>query len=131
MDISSLEQAAKSLEERLSLFRESNDDTAQDACLYHFKRVYEIGLKMMKRYLKETSCNPAEIEKYTFNQIIKAAHEISITSEDIKKWKIFRECRVKADRSYEEDISGEIMRVAPSFLNEINYIIGKFKECDS
>ena len=44
---------------------------------------------MIKRYLKETSSNPLEIEKMTFNQMIEKAFEESILKSELKEWKRF------------------------------------------
>ncbi|MCY4643558.1 MAG: nucleotidyltransferase substrate binding protein [Bacteriovoracales bacterium] len=125
MDISSLEKATKSLEERLRILDESNDSMMRDACIYSFKRTYEIGLKMINRCLKEISANPDEIEKYTFYQMIRKAHEESLIAQGVQKWKGFRECRIKVSESFDEKITDEIVASFPEFLGEINHFISK------
>lgn len=128
MDISNLEKTTESLQETCNLFGERKDDISRDACIYNFKNTYEISLKMIERYLKMYHCNSAEIEKFTFFQIIKMAKGYSLLRSDLETWKAFRECRIKYNESYEEEISKKILAVIPNFLEEIQHLIIQLKE---
>ncbi len=128
MNISSLKNAARSLEEGLKLYQDSRKEFTKDACIYRFKKTYDIAIQMMKRYLKENSCNPSEIEKFTFVQMIKKVHEESIILENKETWKVFRESRIKVSESFREDVSDDILAVIPGFLKEIQHFIKSLEE---
>ena len=87
-----------------------------------------MSLKMIKRYLKIYYCNPSEIGKYTFYQIIKKANENTIIQKGVNEWKLFRDCRIKVNESYEEKIADEIISTIPNFLKEAQYFIVKLKD---
>ncbi len=136
MNILSLERSVQDLEDALEMCHKNIKDSQvniedtqlrnifKEACLYNFKNTYEITLKMIKRYLKETSSNPLEIEKMTFNQMIEKAFEESILKSELKEWKRFRDCRIKYAESYQKKIVNEILKEIPFFLKEVKYFMG-------
>ena len=129
MNILSLEQSAQNLEKALEVYHKNVESgVLKDACIYRFKNTYEITLKMIKRYLKETSSNPFEIEKLTFNQMIKKAFEASLIKSEVKDWKKFRDCRIKVSESYQEEVVDEILKAVPLFLKEVKYLISCFNK---
>ena len=124
MNITSLKQSAQNLEKALEICHKNTESgVLKDACIYRFRNTYEITLRMIKRYLKETSSNPFEIEKLTFNQMISKAFEASIIKLEFEDWKKFRDCRTKISESYQEKVVDEILKEVPLFLKEIKYFI--------
>ena len=129
MNITSLKQSAQDLEKALEICHKNTESgVLKDACIYRFRNTYEITLRMIKRYLKETSSNPFEIEKLTFNQMINKAFEASIIKLEFEDWKKFRDCRIKVSESYQEEVVDEILKEAPLFLKEIKYLISRLNE---
>ena len=129
MNTLSLEQSAQDLEKALEICYTNKESAIfKDACIYRFKNTYEITLRMIKRYLKEISSNPFEIEKLTFNQMIRKAFEVSIIKSEFKDWKKFRDCRIKISESYQEEIVDEILKEAPFFLKEVKYLVSRINK---
>ena len=126
MNITSLKQSVQDLEKALEICHKNTENgILKDACIYRFKNTYEITVRMIKRYLKETSSNPFEIEKLTFNQMIKKAFEVSIIKLEFKDWKKFRDCRIKVSESYQEGVVDEILKEIPFFFKEVKYLISR------
>ena len=128
MDFSLLEKLYNSLKEGHKYYLKQKDDVSQSACLYKFKTTYDMSLKMIKRYLKTYYCNPSEVEKYTFSQMIKNAHQESIIEKGLEQWKLFRDTRIKYNESYDQEVTQEILKIVPEFINEMQYLLKQLKE---
>ena len=67
LDISSLQKAIGSLEAALVRHDQTpTDDLVRDGCIQRFEFVYELSHKLLKRFRKATSPNPAEIDALAF-----------------------------------------------------------------
>ena len=134
MNITFLEQSIQNLEKALDRYHKHKEDKSalkdifKDSCIYRFKNTYEITFKMMKRYLKEASSNPFEIEKLTFNQIIEEAFTASIIKLEVKDWKKFREHCIRMSEFYKEDEDDEVLKEIPLFLEDVKYFISRLNE---
>jgi len=56
------------------------------------------------------------------------AKEYSLLRSDLETWKLFRECRIKYDKSYDEKMGEEILSCIPGFLKEVQHLIAQLKE---
>ena len=129
MNITSLKQSVQDLEKALEICHKNTESgVLRDACIYRFKNAYEITLRMIKRYLKETSSNPFEIEKLTFNQMISKAFGASLIKLEFKDWKKFRDHLIKMSEFYEEDELDEVLKGIPFFLKDVKYFISRLNE---
>lgn len=118
MNIIFLEESVQNLEKTLDAYHKKDNtfkDIYKDACIYRFKNTYKITLKILKRYLKEASSNPYEIEKFTFHQLIDKAYEDSIIHSGIETWKKFRDYCIKVSEIYQEEVADEILKGIPIF----------------
>ena len=128
MDLSLLEKWIESLKKGHEYYLDQKDENSRDACVYKFKTTYDMVLKMIKRYFKMYYCNPAEVEKYTFAQMIKKAKEESLIEKNFDNWKVFRDGRMKYSESYDEEITKEILKIVPGFIKEIQHLLERLKE---
>ena len=129
MNITSLKQSVQDLERALEICHKNTESgVLKDACIYRFRNTYEITLRMIKRYLKETSSNPFEIEKLTFNQIIEEAFKASIIKLKVKDWKKFREYCIRMSEFYKEDEANEVLKEIPFFLEDVKHLISHLNE---
>ncbi len=64
LDTTSLGNAVRRLREGLARYeREPTDEQVRDGLIQRFEFTYEIGHKMLRRYLKEVTPSPGEIDE--------------------------------------------------------------------
>ncbi|MCY3886009.1 MAG: nucleotidyltransferase substrate binding protein [Gammaproteobacteria bacterium] len=73
-DISPFERAISRLEEGIARYKlDENDDQIRDGLIQRFEFTYELGHKMLKRYLEYASPNLGEVDEMTVQDMIRAA----------------------------------------------------------
>jgi hypothetical protein len=74
LDIASFGNAVRRLREGLARCeREPADEQIRDGLIQRFDSTYELGHKMLRRYLKETAASPDEVERMPFAGLVRAA----------------------------------------------------------
>ena len=127
------ERAIQRLEEGLARHRSDKTDALiRDGLIYRFKLTYELGHKILKRYLKYVSANPEQLDRMTFQDLIRTANEQNLLLGEWIDWRCFREMRAKSSDAYNEDISLEVLAVIPRFIEEAAYLRDKLRltSCD-
>ncbi|MCY4524889.1 MAG: HI0074 family nucleotidyltransferase substrate-binding subunit, partial [Halobacteriovoraceae bacterium] len=127
LDLSSLENSVKKLEEGMNLFKKEDTAMFKESLIYRFQVSYDVCIKMIKRYLKEVSCNPGELAKMTFTQIVREANKTGIITHTLEKWKKYRECRSKVSHIDDEKIEKDILSIIPDFLKELSFVMAALK----
>ena len=117
------ERAIQRLEDGLARYQsDTTDALIRDALIYRFKLTYELGHKILKRYLKYVSANPEQLDRMTFQDLIRTANEQNLLLSEWIDWRGFREMRVKASYSFNEDVSLEVIAAIPRFIEETAYL---------
>ena len=76
LNIGSLEKAILSLEAALARHDLiPDDDMVRDACIQRFEFTYELSHKMLKRFLEATSASPEEIDRLSFQDLVRTGSE--------------------------------------------------------
>ena len=126
LDIQPLERAIVSLEAGLAQYAQAPDNALmRDGCIQRFEFVYELSHKMMKRYLKMISPNPAEIEALTFPDLIRTGSERGLLLSGWPRWKVFRTARSIISHTYDELKARAVFAVIPDFLREARHLHGQ------
>ena len=122
-DTSPFERAIQRLEEGLARYQsDTTDALIRDALIYRFKLTYELGHKILKRYLKYVSANPEQLDRMTFQDLIRTANEQNLLLSEWIDWRCFREMRAKSSDAYNEDVSLEVLAAIPRFIKEAAYL---------
>ena len=87
-----------------------------------FEFTYELSHKMLKRYLKEQSASPDDIELSTFANLIRTGHEKKLLHSDWSRWKVYRQARTNSSHTYDEDKAIAVFQIVPEFLAEAQYL---------
>ncbi|MCY4643560.1 MAG: hypothetical protein OXB88_02990 [Bacteriovoracales bacterium] len=115
MGIGRLENILKEFEDNLKSFEKSDDQ---------FSQTYDLAIRLIKEYLKESSGSPTEINYLEFEQLIRKAFAISILTEELAVWKKFRKCRDDmARRGFSPDVE-----LRNGFLHELRYLSSQITE---
>ena len=87
-----------------------------------FEFTYELSHKMLRRYLKEISASPDDIDLSTFADLIRTGNEQKLLRSDWSRWKAYRQARTDSSHTYDEDKAIAVYRIAPEFLEEAKYL---------
>jgi nucleotidyltransferase substrate binding protein (TIGR01987 family) len=123
IDITPFENAISRLEEGLARYRQDTRDTQiRDGLIQRFEFTYELGVKMLKRYLEFASPSPGEYRDMPFPDIIRSANEQGLLLGDWPAWRRYRDMRSKTSHAYAEEAALDVVRDIPVFLPEARFL---------
>jgi len=129
LDLTPLERAIAQLEEALELCEagfESHDPRLKRhlraAAIQAFEFTYELSFKMMKRHLATNSANPTEVDRMTFNGILREAFRRGLVKSELREWQKFREKRGTTSHTYDEEKAQQVFEAIPVFLPEVRFL---------
>ena len=117
------ERAIQRLDEGLVRYQADTSDTQiRDGLVQRFEFTYELGHKVLKRYLEYASANPEQFDEMTFQDLIRTANEQGLLLGDWADWRGFRDMRARTSHTYNEDVAVEVVDGVPRFLEEAVYM---------
>ena len=123
------ERAIQRLDEGLARFQaDTSDSQIRDGLVQRFEFTYELGHKVLRRYLAHISANPEEIASLTFQDLIRSGNEQDLLLGDWTDWRTFRQMRAKTSHTYNEDTALEVVEGIPRFLEEAVYLRDRLRE---
>ncbi|MGF1640347.1 MAG: nucleotidyltransferase substrate binding protein [Rhodospirillales bacterium] len=123
LDIRSFEKAIDRLQEGLARYRQDTTDTQiRDGLIQRFEFTYELGHKMLKRYLEAASASPEQYDAMPFQDLIRSGNEHGLLLGDWPRWRTFREMRSKTSHTYNEEVACTVVNGIPDFLREAVYL---------
>ncbi len=129
LDFSPLKNAITQLEKSLKFATspqaQSNPELFEqlrNSVIQCFEFTYELSHKMLKRYLKERSASPDDIELGTFADLIRTGNEQKLLRSDWARWKVYRQARTDSSHTYDEEKAIVVYQIAPEFLEEAKYL---------
>ena len=81
--------------------------------MQRFEFTYELGHKVLKRYLEYASANPELFDEMTFQDLIRTANEQGLLLGDWTDWRGFRDMRARTSHTYNEDVAVEVVEGIP------------------
>ena len=127
LDLTSFENALKSLIDILTMYDKNPDDIViRDATIQRFEYTYSLALKMLSRFINKES---KEItHTMTFNQLIRAANQFGLLKSNLEIWDNYRQKRNSTSHTYDEAIALEVMSIVPNFKDDAQFLLNKLKE---
>src|SRR6266404_5363428 len=123
LDTTSLGNAVRRLREGLARCeREPADEQVRDGLIRRFEFTYELSHKMLRRYLKETTASPDEIERMPFADLIRTANAQGLLQSDWSAWRRFREMRARTSHTYNAKVASQVGATIPAFLEEAEHL---------
>ena len=129
LDFTPLQQAITQLEKSLKFATSPEAEADSDlfeqlrnSVIQCFEFTYELSHKMLKRYLKEQSASPDDIELSTFANLIRTGNEKKLLRSDWSRWKVYRQARTNSSHTYDEDKAIAVYQITPEFLEEAQYL---------
>ncbi len=122
-NIQAFEKAILRLEEGLARYQQDVDDTQiRDGLVQRFEFTYELGHRMLKRFLEYASPTPEQFDAMAFHDIIRTANEQGLLLGNWTNWRRYREMRGKTSHTYDEAVAHEVVAGLPAFLEEARYL---------
>ena len=129
VEISPFERAIERLEEGLERYRADTTDTQiRDGLVQRFEFTYELGHKVLRRYLAYVSANPEMVGTMTFADLIRTGNEQELLLGGWPDWRGFRQMRGKTSHTYNEEVALEVVDDIPRFLEEAIYLRDRLRE---
>jgi nucleotidyltransferase substrate binding protein (TIGR01987 family) len=128
IQILSLTKAAASLDKGLTRANQNLYDLeVRDACIQRFEYTYELGIKMMKRYIQEQNPVTENIDQMNFRDFLRLAAETGLI-QDVNQWFLFQEARNKTSHAYDERLADEVFGVITAFSEEAQFLIQQLRQ---
>ena len=124
LDITPLKNAVLRLDEGLVRYEwDISDLQIRDGLIQRFEFTYELSHKMLKRYLEQTSPNPAELDGMSFQDLIRTGNEKGLLLGNWTDWRRYREMRSRTSHTYDENTAIQVVSGIPQFLEEAKYLV--------
>ena len=128
-EIAPPERAIQRLEEGLARYEaDTSDIQIRDGLVQRFEFTYELGYKVLKRYLEYTAANPAQFDEMTFQDLIRTGNEQGLLLGEWPDWRGYRDMRSRTSHTYDEDVALEVAEGIPPFLEEATYLRDRLRE---
>jgi nucleotidyltransferase substrate binding protein (TIGR01987 family) len=129
LDISALERAIARLEEAVAAYQsDTSHSLIRDGLVQRFEFTYDIGHKLLRRYLTANAISPDLISSMNFADVIRIGNEHSLLLRDWPRWKAFRDRRARTSLGYDEAVALEVVAEIPAFLDEARYLRDRLHE---
>ena len=123
------ERAIERLKEGLARYQADTSDTQiRDGLIQRFEFTYELGHKILKRYLEYASANPEQFDEIKFQDLIRTANEQGLLLGDWLDWRGFRDMRGSTSHTYNEEIALDVVARIPRFIEEAVYLRDRLRE---
>ena len=128
LDLTALENSIKRLGEVLDRYKNAkNDDVIRDSVIQRFGFTYSIALKTLRKYFLERAFIVDDVNKFSFNDMIRTASQMNLIKSDLEKWTKFREMRNLTSHTYDENVALQVVSIVPDFYEEISFLLKNLK----
>src|SRR6266567_2612356 len=116
LDVTSLANAVQHLRDGLGRCeREPADEQLRDGLIQRFEFTYELSHRMLKRYLRENSPSPDDIERMPFADLIRTGNAEGLLRSEWPAWRRFREMRTRTSHTYDAKAALQVVAAIPAF----------------
>jgi nucleotidyltransferase substrate binding protein (TIGR01987 family) len=129
LDTTSLGNCLRRLREGLARYeRDPTDEQIRDGLIQRFEFTYELSHKMLRRYLKETSASPDDIERLAFADLIRTGSAQGLLRSDWPVWRRLREMRARTSHAYDGKVASQVAAAIPAFLEEAEHLYAELQQ---
>lgn len=123
LDFSSLQKAVGLLDAAVALsIQAPDDDIVQSATIQRFEYTFELCWKMIKRQLESEVPTPAEVDQWSFNQLMREASERGLV-ESVEKWMTYRSQRNLTSHTYDGEKAEQVHETAQQFVKDAKELL--------
>lgn len=128
LDFTALENSLQRLGEVVEIYKKNPKDTiVRDSLIQRFEFTYSITLKTLRKYFIERAFIVDDVNKLSFNEMVRTAMQLNLLKSDLAKWTEFREMRNLTSHTYDENVALKVSGIVPDFYEEITYLLKELK----
>lgn len=128
LDFTALENSLQRLGEVVEIYKKNPQDTiVRDSLIQRFEFTYSITLKTLRKYFIERAFIVDDVNKLSFNEMVRTAMQLNLLKSDLAKWTEFREMRNLISHTYDENVALKVSSIVPDFYEEITYLLKELK----
>ena len=128
LDFTALENFLQRLGEVVEIYKKNPPDTlVRDSLILRFEFTYSITLKTLRKYFIERAFIVDDVNKLSFNEMVRTAMQLNLLKSDLAKWTEFREMRNLTSHTYDENVALKVSGIVPDFYEEITYLLKELK----
>lgn len=128
LDFTALENSLQRLGEVVEIYKKNPQDTiVRDSLIQRFEFTYSITLKTLRKYFIERAFIVDDVNKLSFNEMVRTAMQLNLLKSDLAKWTEFREMRNLTSHTYDENVALKVSGIVPDFYEEIKYLLKELK----
>ena len=135
LDLSSLRNAIFALADSIAVvgnrdwFDRQPDavrNTLQAGTIQHFEVAFELCIKMLRRYIELNAANPADIDTFSFRDLLRAGGEAGLI-EDVEAWFTHRTMRNINSHTYDKAKADRVSADADTFLSDARSLLRRLE----
>ncbi len=107
--------------------KDKTNDFVRDSVIQRFEYTYAIAIKYIQKSLELTLPASDEIDKLTFNELIRTANEKGILYGNLADWALYRQRRNITSHTYNLEKANIVLEIIEQFSNEIAFLLEKIK----
>lgn len=124
LDFTALKNSLQRLGEVVEKYKENKDDLiVRDSLIQRFEFTYSITLKTLRRYFIERAFVVDDVNKLSFNEMVRIAMQLNLLKSDLAKWTQYREMRNLTSHTYDENVALKVAGIVPDFYEEVRYLL--------
>lgn len=128
LDFTALENSLQRLGEVVEIYKKNPQDAiVRDSLIQRFEFTYSITLKTLRKYFIERAFIVDDVNKLSFNEMVRTAMQLNLLKSDLAKWTEFREMRNLISHTYDENVALKVSGIVPDFYEEITYLLKELK----
>jgi nucleotidyltransferase substrate binding protein (TIGR01987 family) len=129
LDISPFVNAVERLREGLERHqREPDDEQLRDGLIQRFEFTYELGHRVMRRFLRQVSASPDAFDQMPFQDMIRSGNEQGLLRGDWPAWRRYRDMRARTSHTYAAAVAKQVVEGIPDFLTEATYLRDQLRQ---
>ena len=102
----------------------------QAAAIQGFEFTYELAHKMLRRHIAMRSASPAEVENYSFAELIRAGQAARLIKSDWQIWGDYRHARSITSHTYSARSAARVFALIPQFVEDTAYLVEALEQAD-
>ena len=123
LDITPLVNAVARLQAGLPRHHaEPADEQLRDGLIQRFAFTYELCHRLLRRFIRRNAASPEEVDRMTFQDLIRAANQQALLLGDWPTWHRYRDLRALTSHTYQADTARQVAAAIPAFLAEAAYL---------
>jgi nucleotidyltransferase substrate binding protein (TIGR01987 family) len=128
LDPAALSNAVRRLREGLVRHRgEPTDEQLRDGLIQRFEFTYELGQRLLRRYIRDSAAAPDEVDRMAFADLIRTGQAQGLLRGGWPEWRRFREMRARTSHTYSAESAASVVADIPAFLEEAEHLYAELQ----